>query len=105
MSPNKDDRELYKKTMDEWGIQIQGIVFMEECAEATQAMSKVLRDIHVDRGYILHTNNLIEEIADVIIMAEQILHGYLLEVDDEALVKYNRLRKEKLDKVRKWLNG
>ena len=67
---NRTERKkLYKQAIDKWGLPAQLGMLMEESAELIQATHKVMRHINnktsVWRG-------LVEEIADVEIMIEQI---------------------------------
>lgn len=55
-----------------YGKKPQLQILMEECAELIQAASKVLRNEYVPE----HIDHLVEEIADVLIMAEQITYLY-----------------------------
>lgn len=58
-------KELYALVWAQFGAYKQIVVAMEECAELTKELSKVLRD----KGNLM---NVAEEIADVEIMIEQI---------------------------------
>lgn len=47
-------------------------IFIEECAEAIQAVQKVKRAVYVDsKRYAKATDELVSEVADVLIMAQQ----------------------------------
>lgn len=63
---------VHKKTLEQatrvWGKEAQMLVMAEECAELTQAILKVVNRKREDN------DNLLEELADVIIMANQMLH-------------------------------
>ena len=58
--------KILNSSIDKWGEDLQLIIAMEECGELTRAISKVLRG---KEGAIA---NVIEEVADVQIMIEQI---------------------------------
>lgn len=58
-----DEQELYQKALDKWGIDLQLIMMIEECAELIQAITSLKRGGDVEE--------LIEEIADVKIMLGQ----------------------------------
>ena len=56
---------LYKKIIEKYGTKIQLIIAIEEMSELTKALTKTIR------GYAWQ-NNLIEEIADVRIMLDEL---------------------------------
>ena len=63
---NLNERKvLYKKTIEEFGRDIQIVIAIEEMSELTKELTKVIR------GYD-RRNKLIEEIGDVKIMLETI---------------------------------
>ena len=81
--------ELNKETAKHYGYEAQSNQLVEECAELIQAVSKYRRAT-VDVGQPLEDykktvalENLIEEIADVEIMLEQI--KYLLHIPEDEL--------------------
>jgi len=87
--------KLYQKCIELWGSESQLIMLMEECAELIQASSKYYRTGETDE--------LLNEMADVLIMIEQVLTVFSLDMDvldtikqeklnllQERLVKYNR---------------
>ena len=55
---------IYKQAIDEWGIELQLGMMIEECSELTRAIIRFWR-------YPKELGNLIEEIADVKIMIRQ----------------------------------
>lgn len=62
MTMNKDQgRAVWRESIEKYGKEMQSIVCMEECSELIQAVSKRLR------GKPDATDNLAEEMADVII--------------------------------------
>lgn len=65
-----------RKIIDYYGAEKQSIIHMEECAELIQAISKVRRTI--DAGIIPSEvyENLVEEMADVLIVLEQLQELY-----------------------------
>ena len=89
--------EKYMKIADHYGSMRQLIVLMEECGELTQASSKVFRYVYdleddyeddIFEGDDIELpgdlyDSITEEIADVIIMIEQI--KYLLEIEDDDI--------------------
>jgi NTP pyrophosphatase (non-canonical NTP hydrolase) len=62
-------QELYQKAIDTWGIYSQTLVFHEEMAEVFEIVD----------GFA--EGNLTEEIADAIIMIEQMAHNYKTELN------------------------
>lgn len=93
--------ELNKETAKHYGYEAQSNQLVEECAELIQAVSKYRRATtgagQPTAGYkkTVALENLIEEIADVEIMLEQI--KYLLQIPEDRLeavklFKVNRTR-------------
>lgn len=75
--------------IDRWGVQMQTVVCMEECAELIKECSKMLRG----KGDKEH---LIEEMADVYICLEMLKKMYGISSTDivnERVRKLERLRK------------
>ncbi len=64
------EKELYRKALDTWGIYAQTLVFHEEMAE-------VFNILLTTRDYA--KTNLIEELADAIIMTEQMMLNFNIE--------------------------
>ena len=58
------DSNVVKKSIEHYGADLQTVVCMEECAELIQAISKMKRGKD-------NRDNLIEEIADVIVIASE----------------------------------
>lgn len=86
-------KELIKKIIDKYGTQIQSNIAMEECAELIQAISKCLRSKELIPTEV--RENLIEEMADVMICLEQL--KVIFHVSEEELkfwieAKENRLK-------------
>ena len=87
-------KKLYCKTFEKWGFNLQMGMLMEECAELIQATHKIIRLSNYNRE---KWERLIEELADVEIMIEQIklgLDGHNLEYRVEK-VKNNKLKRLK----------
>ena len=80
--------DLYKLALDKYGVQAQQLMLVEECSELQKAILKGLRgSINIDE--------LVDEIADVEIMCEQVklIH------DIGALVKARKkFKKRRLEK-------
>lgn len=97
----KSISELNKETAKYYGYEAQSNQLVEECAELIQAVSKYRRaevglgqPVSEDKKAVA-LENLIEEIADVEIMLEQV--KYLLQIPEEELdavklYKVNRTR-------------
>lgn len=88
--------ELNKETAIAKGYEEQSNQLVEECAELIQAVSKYRRAT-TEAKKAVAVENLIEEIADVEIMLEQI--KYLLQIPEDELeavklFKVNRTREE-----------
>ena len=62
----REKNVLYVQALHLWGIKMQLLILIEECAELSHACSKKIRDIEAPISKIA------EEIADVEIMCEQI---------------------------------
>lgn len=79
-----DERHIYQQALDKWGIEAQVMMAIEECAELITALC------HLYRG---RRTNIIEEIADVIIMIEQLslIFGEE-EIDKAKQIKLARLK-------------
>ena len=75
---------IYKKAIDTYGLESQLGLLQEECAELIQAVSKYRRG---------RNHNISEEIADVSIMTEQIIHSMDLKAEVEAI------KAEKLERL------
>jgi|WetSurMetagenome_2_1015567.scaffolds.fasta_scaffold03545_12 hypothetical protein len=61
-----DRKELLAEAIKRWGIESQSFMAIEEMAELTKALSKIYRECGQKQ-----IENVIEEIADVKIMLEQ----------------------------------
>ena len=68
---------MYEKVIEKYGVEHQSRQAMEECAELIQAINKILR--YPTPAARAH---LIEEIADVEIMIEQLKEIYDITYDD-----------------------
>lgn len=81
------ERELYREVLSSWGISDQMNMAIEECSELTNAICKLRRGRITEK-------EVITEIADVMIMCEQ-LSVYFGEscVNAEREYKITRLKK------------
>ena len=78
ITDNGDKRKsAYLRMMDEYGVFMQHTVAMEECAELIQAISKVIR-----QGNDIDKMNMAGEMADVLIMMEQMMLYNGITLDD-----------------------
>ena len=80
------DSNVVKKSIEHYGADLQTVVCMEECAELIQAISKMKRGKD-------NRNNLIEEIADVMICIEILKQVYGIsdnEIQNYVCQKQNR---------------
>ena len=73
------NKKIIDETMDRYGIEKQSLVAMEELAELQKAISKLVRNPE-ERTKPLEfkglKNNLIEEMADVLICMDQLIEFY-----------------------------
>ncbi len=79
-------KQLYHEAVRKWGMNAQLIVAIEEMAELTKELVKQMRATN---------NNMVEEIADVEIMLEQVKQMFSLRYDVEIVKaeKLNRLKR------------
>ena len=80
------DESVIDRSVDHYGEEIQSTVCMEECAELIQAISKA------KRGKI-NRDNMIEEIADVLICIEMLKQMYM--ISDEKINKWIEKKQER----------
>lgn len=81
------DKSIIAKSIKHYGEEIQSTVCMEECAELIQAIGKA------KRGKI-NQNNMIEEIADVLICIEMLKQIYNItdsQIEDWTECKQKRI--------------
>lgn len=80
------DSNVVKKSIEHYGADLRTVVCMEECAELIQAISKMKRGKD-------NRDNLIEEIADVMICIEILKQVYGIsdnEIQNYVCQKQNR---------------
>ena len=92
---NEDLAVLATKALEHFGNTAQICQTMEECAELIQALNKTLRHV-TDSEQVRH--NVLEELADVTIMLEQMKQLY--DVD----LEFDDILKEKMSKLRNYLS-
>lgn len=79
------------KNAEHYGYEAQSNQLVEECAELIQAVSKYRRAAAKGEDEkLIALGNLVEEIADVEIMLEQIKH--LLKIPEEDLIAYKQFK-------------
>lgn len=82
------DKQILQKAIDTYGVRAQSIQAIEEMAELTKALTKIINyPKELERPTDLR-NNLIEETIDVSIMLEQIKMIYGIS-DEEYKSMYN----------------
>ena len=83
--------DLNIKNAEHYGYEAQSNQLVEECAELIQAVSKYRRAAEKGEDEkLIVLGNLIEEIADVEIMLEQV--KYLLKIPEEDLLAYKQFK-------------
>jgi NTP pyrophosphatase (non-canonical NTP hydrolase) len=92
---DKDYKKSMEKTIDNYG-QVQLLIACEEMGELIQAISKMERAAFskADKGKL--KNHIVEEIADVLIILDELLLYYGIdveEVDKAKNMKIARLKK------------
>ena len=86
------ERKLYKDVLESWGIAAQMDMAIEECSELINALCKLRRG-RVGPGEV------ITEVADVMIMCEQLACYFgEVNVDAEKDYKFKRLQ----ERLAKW---
>lgn len=78
----KKQKKFYQKVIDKWGVNAQLVMVVEECSELIKEITKEFRG---------GSRNIIEEIADVEIMVEQLRVIYGVENVDK--IKGQKLKR------------
>lgn len=86
------DKLKIEKLVKKNGIHFQSMIAQEECAELIQAISKCLRSKDFPVEY--ERENLIEEMADVMICLQQLQYMYY--IDDEELYAMKQKKENRL---------
>jgi len=81
--------KIYKQAVEKWGEPLQIIMFMEESAELTKLLTKYLRN-----GSFWF-NDVLEELADVSIIIEQLRLMFKISKVDINLMKERKLNRLK----------
>ena len=93
------DAGVNQETMDRYGIEKQSLVAMEELSELQKAISKLVRNPEEKTKPLEFKglkNNLIEEMADVLICMDQLIefyHSQRLEIQELIQAKQERQAK------------
>jgi len=88
----KQELELYKQALSTWGIGSQLMMAIEEMSELTKEICKYERFQEKEHNY---RENIKEEIADVLIMIEQLKYIFKYTKEDIDLIKQKKLNKLK----------
>lgn len=93
------NKQINNETMDRYGIERQSLVAMEELSELQKAISKLVRypeERTKPFDFKGLRNNLIEEMADVLICMDQLINFYKIdrsEIQDTIQAKQKRQAK------------
>ena len=85
-----DDWELYDDAIDQWGVNTQMGMLIEECAELIVATNKLSREVNG-----INKDEFLEELVDVEIMLEQMKRIFRSENTD--MIKEKKLKR--LEKI------
>lgn len=91
--PNEWELGLYNRALDRWGVLAQTLLFIEECSEGIVKAVKVGREING-----VSERDLVEELADISIMIEQMRLIY----DQEGA--FDGIRERKLRRLARYLH-
>lgn len=85
--------DTYKQAIETYGVRAQKLMAIEEMSELTKEICKDFRGK-------LNRENLIEEMADVLIMLDQMLILYKISGEEVGLVRVKKVErlKERLEK-------
>ena len=93
------DKKTIDKTLDRYGIERQSLVAMEELSELQKAISKLVRTPEEKTKPLEFKglkNNLIEEMADVLICMDQLIEFYHIQRHDiQELIQAKQERQTK----------
>ena len=81
------EKDLYERNIKYHGIEQETTIAMEECSELIKAISKCKRYGCVDK----YRDNLIEEIADVLIVINELQLIYDISNDDIENIKNTKM--------------
>lgn len=93
------DARINQETMDRYGIKMQSLVAMEELSELQKAISKLVRNPEEKTKPLEFKglkNNLIEEMADVLICMDQLIEFYHIQrLEIQELIQAKQERQAK----------
>lgn len=93
------DAGVNQETMDRYGIEKQSLVAMEELSELQKAISKLVRNPEEKTKPLEFKglkNNLIEEMADVLICMDQLIEFYHIQrLEIQELIQAKQERQAK----------
>lgn len=88
-------RKIMKKALKKNGKIKQSVIAMEECSELIKAISKMIRYSSDEDSVCMYKDNLIEEMADVYIILDELKMMYdILEFDIEEMINQKIDREE-----------
>ena len=85
------EKDLYECNIQYHGIEQETTIAMEECSELIKAISKCKRYGFVDK----HRDNLIEEIADVLIIINELQLIY--DISDNDIENIKKYKMDRMD--------
>lgn len=93
------NKQINNETMDRYGIERQSLVAMEELSELQKAISKLVRNPKEKTKPLEFKglkNNLIEEMADVLICMDQLINFYKIDRSEiQELIQAKQERQAK----------
>lgn len=93
------DEKINKETMNRYGIERQSLVAMEELSELQKAISKLVRNPEESTKPLEFKrlrNNLIEEMADVLICMDQLIEYYQIQgIEIQEFIQAKQARQAK----------
>lgn len=82
-----ENRKLFQNAIAKWGFDAQLLMVIEENTELIEQLNKINKDIcHYKRNRAINKEGLTEEIADVLIMLEQL--KMMMQIDDFQLQNF-----------------
>lgn len=89
------NKKVMKKVIEKNGKLKQSVIAMEECSELIKAISKMIRYSYDEDLDSVYRDDLIEEMADVYIILDELKMMYnILEFDIEEMIKQKIDREE-----------
>lgn len=86
-------QELFDHCKDQWGLDSQILMLAEECGELSVATLHLLRDLKPKKESM---EKFIEEIADVQLMIDEMVHYFGLKDELKAVTKEKIIRLERI---------